>query len=66
MLQHEPPEGAEEALTTPDKIINEHQCCAITSLSRSTRWRMMRRHEFPAKVRLSQNRTGWKLSHILQ
>ena len=66
MLQHQPVEGAEKALTTPNKIINEHQCRAITTLSRSTRWRMMRRHQFPAKVRLSENRTGWKLSEILE
>ena len=66
MLQHESPEGAEKALTTPDKIINEHQCRTITTLSRSTRWRLMQRQEFPAKVRISPNRTGWRLSQVLE
>ena len=60
-------EGHPEAGTPPaDRFINEHQCAELTNLSRVTRWRMMRRGEFPAKIRLSPNRTAWKLSSVLR
>ena len=49
----------------PDRIIDEHECKVITNLSRQTRWRAMRRGEFPAKIRLSPNRSGWWLSQVL-
>ena len=50
---------------TLDRIIDERECHDITSLSRTTRWRLMRRGEFPKKVRLSANRTGWSHRSIL-
>ena len=50
---------------SPNRFIGEDECQRLTNLSRVTRWRMMRRNEFPSKIRLSPNRTGWRLSDIL-
>ena len=49
----------------PDRIIGECECAEITDLSRTTRWRLMRKGLFPAKVSLSPNRSGWKISAVL-
>ena len=62
-LEHSPAGAGDVA---PDRIIGERECRKITDLSRTSRWRMMRRQEFPAKVRISPNRTGWRLSQILK
>ena len=50
----------------PDRIVGERECGELTDLSRTTRWRLMQRGNFPAKVSLSPNRSGWKLSAILE
>ena len=52
--------------SVPDRIVGGRECGELTDLSRSTRWRLMRRGLFPAKVSLSPNRTGWKLSAIIK
>ena len=51
--------------SVPDRIIGEPECKELTDLSRSTRWRLMRKGDFPAKVALSPNRKGWRLSAIV-
>ena len=61
-LEHSPARAG----TGVDRFIDERQCKEITSLSRVTRWRLMRRGEFPAKIRLSPNRTAWRLSNVLE
>lgn len=48
-----------------DRIVGENECLQITNLSRTTRWRLMRRNEFPQKVSISPNRKGWMLNSIL-
>jgi prophage regulatory protein len=48
-----------------ERIIGEPECEHITDASRSTRWRMMRENKFPHKIRISPNRTGWRLSEVL-
>lgn len=48
-----------------DRIVDEPECELLTSLSRTTRWRLMRKGKFPKKKKLSPNRTGWMLSEIL-
>ncbi len=52
--------------SVPDRIVGERECGELTDLSRTTRWRLMRRGRFPAKVSLSPNRAGWKLSAIIE
>ena len=49
-----------------DRIVGESECAAITNLSRTTRWRLMRRNEFPKKISISPNRKGWRLSAVLE
>jgi prophage regulatory protein len=45
-------------------ILDEEKVQAVTSLSRTTRWRMERRGEFPKRVRLSPGRVGWRQADI--
>ena len=47
-----------------DCFIDEKKCHQITSLSRVTRWRLIKQGLFPPKIRLSPNRTAWRLSAI--
>ena len=49
-----------------DRFIGEKECCQITNLSRITRWRLIKQGLFPPKVRISANRTAWRLSAILK
>ena len=58
-------EAGNRAPPTIDRIVGENECREITNLSRTSRWRMMRRGEFPQKLRISPNRTGWRLSSVL-
>lgn len=45
-------------------ILDEQKVHEVTSLSRTTRWRMERRGEFPKRVRLSPGRVGWHQADI--
>ncbi len=47
-----------------DRFVGEKECHQITSLSRITRWRLIKQGLFPPKIRLSPNRTAWRLSAI--
>ena len=49
-----------------DQFIGEKECHQITNLSRVTRWRLIKQGLFPPKIRLSPNRTAWRLSAILE
>src|SRR2546421_8633459 len=48
----------------PVAILDEEKVHAVTSLSKTTRWRMERRGEFPKRVRLSPGRIGWRQDEI--
>jgi prophage regulatory protein len=50
--------------TTTVAIFDEEKVHELTSLSRTTRWRMERRGEFPKRVRLSAGRVGWRQADI--
>ncbi len=47
-----------------DRFVDEKECRQITSLSRITRWRLIKQGLCPPKIRLSPNRTAWRLSAI--
>lgn len=47
-----------ERMLSPPVVIDR------TSLSRTTLWRMVRRHEFPPSVTLSPGRVAWPESQI--
>ena len=48
-----------------DRLIDDAECQRLTSLSKTTRWRMARRGEFPAKVKVSAGRAAYRLSEVL-
>ncbi len=48
------------------KILRIRDVTITTGLSRTTVWRLERRGEFPRRVRLSPNSTGWIESEIEQ
>ena len=50
----------------PDRFISEEECEKLTNLSRVTRWRLIQRGEFPAKLQISPGRKAWRLSTILR
>lgn len=45
-------------------ILDEERVQEVTSLSRTTRWRLERRGQFPKRVRLSPGRVGWRQADI--
>ena len=49
---------------TPDRFVREPEVHKITGLSRTTRWRLERRGEFPRRRALSTNTVGWLASEI--
>lgn len=51
-------------LQAEDRILLWPELSAMIPLSRVTIWNMRRRHDFPAPVKLSPNRVGWRLSDI--
>lgn len=52
--------------TTPqeDRFMREPEVRRLTGLSRTTRWRMERRGNFPHRRSLSANAVGWLSSEI--
>lgn len=48
-----------------DRFLRESEVLKLTGLSRTTRWRLARRGEFPKAIRLSENASGWLLSEII-
>ena len=57
-------EASSRNAAEPVAILNEPTLEDLTSLSRTTRWRMERRGEFPKRVRLSPGRVGWRQAEI--
>ena len=64
-MKNQDGEAIRQFLSEVDRIVGEAECGHITDASRTTRWRLMQRGEFPQKVRISPNRTGWKLSEVM-
>ncbi len=50
----------------PDRLVGEEECKQMSGdLSRTTRWRMERRGEFPKRRQLSPGRVGWSLRELV-
>ncbi len=47
-----------------DRFIRERECRELTGLSRTTRWRLERRGNFPKRRKISPNGVAWLLSEI--
>jgi prophage regulatory protein len=48
----------------PDRILRDAEVGAQTGTSRTTRWRLIKRNQFPAPVKISENAIGWRESEI--
>lgn len=48
------------------KFISDHECQELTNLSRSTIWRMRKKHIFPEMYQLSVGRKAFRLSEVLE
>ena len=49
-----------------DRFVGEVEVGHITNLSRSTRWRLQRKGQFPRSTQLSPGRKGWLLSEVTE
>ncbi|MGF6590737.1 helix-turn-helix transcriptional regulator [Pseudomonas sp. 2835] len=49
---------------TLDRFISEKDVLEVTSFSRSTLWRQIKRGRFPASVVISAGRVGWRQSAV--
>lgn len=51
-------------MTKLDRVIREEECRQITGLSRTCRWDLERRGEFPRRIRLTGTACGWRMSEL--
>ena len=47
-----------------DRMIRERECKEVTGLSRTTRWRLERKGDFPKRRKISENAVGWLQSEL--
>lgn len=47
------------------RIISIREAMSLTSLSRSTLWRMQQKNNFPKRITLSANRVGFRERDVL-
>lgn len=47
-----------------DRYLREAEVLRVTSLSHATLWREVKAKRFPAQVRISPGRVGWRASEI--
>lgn len=47
-----------------DRIVREAECKRLTGLSRTTRWELERRGQFPSRRRLGSHSVGWLASEL--
>ena len=47
-----------------DRILRDAEVGERTGMSRSTRWRLVKRNEFPSPVKLTGSTVGWRASEI--
>jgi prophage regulatory protein len=52
------------ALNHADRVVGDEECERNTGLARTTRHMLRREGKFPAPLRLSRNRVGWRLSDL--
>ncbi len=48
-----------------ERFIRERECEKLSGLSRTTRWRLEQKGEFPKRRQLSKNSIGWLYSEIM-
>ncbi len=66
-LEHSPARGIDGTLgPAPDRLIGITEVCLITSLSRTTIWRLECAGKFARRRRCSPNRVAWRFSEVMQ
>jgi len=53
-------------MKVPERIIRANNLVKITSLSKSTIWRLEKKGQFPSRRQISPNSVGWLESEILE
>ncbi len=61
-IEHSPARATHSPVL--DRFIREAECEHITGLSRTTRWRLERKGQFPKRRAISENTRGWLASEI--
>ena len=59
-----PPNPIPTSNDSSERIIRSQEVKEMTSLSRTTIWRLERKGKFPARVALSEKNVGWRLSDV--
>ena len=49
---------------TFDRVLSTRSTMALTTLSRTSLWRLSRQGSFPSPIQLSQSRIGWRESDV--
>ena len=52
------------AQSTHDRILRDSEVRHRTGLSRTTRWRLIRKNKFPRPVSITESAIGWRESEI--
>lgn len=47
-----------------DRLVREHECRAITGLSRQRRWELEKKGTFPQRIKLGSRTIAWRLSEL--
>ena len=59
------PTDSTPSTTAPlDPVLTWQELRAVIKLSRPQVWRLRQRRAFPAPIRLSENRIGWRTSDV--
>jgi prophage regulatory protein len=54
------------SIAGPDyQLLSKKEVAALTSLSATTIWRLVRRKLFPPPIKLSPGRIGWRLGSVI-
>lgn len=56
--------GPRQRQSVRDRILRDAEVRERTGLSRTTRWRLIRKGRFPASVPISDHAVGWRESEI--
>lgn len=48
-----------------ERLYSYHEVCELTTLSRTTIWRLRRKNAFPAAIRLSNGRIAFRARNVI-
>jgi prophage regulatory protein len=59
------PETWSDTMSKLDRLLCDREVRRITGTSRTTRWRLIRKKQFPEPVQITPHRIGWRESDII-